>query len=83
MRYILLCLILILGLCGCSVVSKSRIKDNIVFTEEGVEFYTTIGKPVKMSYKDKEKEASYDSSSPSILRTITEAAVVNQMNRED
>lgn len=70
MRYLLL----IILLTSCTAGKAST----IVKTDDGVIF--TAHRPTKMTYKDKEIEATYDSQSPSLIRSVVEAGMLKEIN---
>jgi len=73
MRYVWILILL----CGCTASKASVAVVNGV-----VLFDYPKGEQIKMSYKDKDKEAAIDTKSPSTLRTLLEGAVVQGMNKD-
>jgi len=73
---VLLLLILIAGLSGCVTATKGK----VILLEDGVEF--ELGKAGKVYYKDGEKEAYYDTQTPSLIRSLIEASTLREINKD-
>lgn len=68
------CLIALLSISGCSTVERKPDAE-VVWTKTGVKIYTK--KPCKIDEDNADgRKVLYDSNKPSLLRTITEALVV-------
>lgn len=74
MKIFILCFAAILAQ-GCVSLYQSR----IVKTETGV--VCKMNKPGEVTYKDKDIEASFNTQTPSILRTLVEGATVRILSQ--
>ena len=72
-----LLLVLAILISGC-VTTKT--KGKVTFTDTGAIF--ELDKSGKIYCKDGDKEAYYDTQTPSLLRTLVESVAVREMNKD-